>query len=89
VSIVTHVWSLQKRKNTVIQPGREERTTHMVDWMGQNAREKNIRKSFLMGEIVLSYLIDFVILNTLKYSWLASLHKSPVDKHVPVLGVRV
>jgi len=39
----------KKEKNTVIQPGREKRTTHMVDWMGQNEKEKTLENRIFDG----------------------------------------
>jgi len=66
----------------------ERRTNYAYGGLdGTKRKRKTSENRILLGEIILSYLIDFIILNTIKYSWVASLHKSPVHKHVPVLVV--
>ena len=48
--VIFLVSRLSAGQNTVIRPGREELTTHMVDWMAQNAKEKASENRIFDGQ---------------------------------------
>ena len=59
-----------KKEKTLLY-NRGEKNEVRIWWIGWDKTQKKQRRKivFLMGEIVLSYLIDFIILNSIKYSY--------------------